>query len=166
MASLPRKRSNSWRTDSTRTKQNWRRVVCGRGKKGNASGQPGLGFLGYIHIPQLWNGSSLISAKLIFSRPRKVYVTFNLIDPVIGIEARHIVNPVALRCTWGRGFIVNNGHMQRYDEEAKYFLLLKVQSAEKTHLFIHSRCLSISLLPSSVSALIWNVARTDKNKCI
>ena len=41
-------------------------------------------------------------------------MTLNLIDPVIGIEA-HMVNPVALRCIWGRGSSVNNGQMPRYD---------------------------------------------------
>ena len=54
MASLPSKRSHSWRTDSHKNKKNWRRVVGtvgGREKKGNASGQPGLGLLDYIQVP-------------------------------------------------------------------------------------------------------------------
>ena len=51
MASLPSKRSHSWRTDSHKNKKTGRRVVGGRGKKGNASGQPGLGLLDYIQVP-------------------------------------------------------------------------------------------------------------------
>lgn len=98
MASLPSKRSHSWRTDSHKNKKKLKESCGWPLAFLFFTGQPGLGLLEYIQIPLLWNSSSLISAWLIFSRPRKVYMTLNLIDPVIGIEA-HMVNPVALRCT-------------------------------------------------------------------
>ena len=65
-----------------------------------------------------------------------------------------MVNPVALVVLEGEVPLLLMDRCNVTTPGSKVLLLVSVQSTEKIHLFIYSRCLPISLLPFSTSALI------------